>query len=1063
MVRIAHLSDFHISNDDLFESEHLIVDPLIEDLSSFHDDQHIDLVICSGDLIDRGGQAFENVQKAFNAFTDRVAAPILDALSLSRTRFIVVPGNHDIDFDRDSPISEKGLAAKLTDQDKITEYIKSGEREGSNRIDPYYNFISDFYDSDTDPSSLTRYESTFVYEDIGGTKLGVAALNSAWRCAPAADQEELLLGQHQIYRALQHLEDCDVKIAVSHYSLNHLAEHDQDSVKPLVRREFDLLFCGHVHRGQTKSAKVDSNALFASISPGALRRNVKSDSRDYANGYRVVDFDPHTLKITAHSRRYAPNKNVFDPDTDLGDSEGVTEHQLPSSEERRRYDEARDLAEQIINQHTPTLDQQLLSSGTDTEAPGRITDIFVMPEVVHRKRIGEERDTDIEEEVEDIDETNFDLQDLASDEENFVLMGEKEAGKTALLNRLLIELAEGINEYRQIPVRIDFQELGNRRIESEVNQFLGVGSQEVGRVATEHNLTLLVDDITFEEHDDRRIERLRSFAEEYPGTRIVATYCQSHSGDLPMGSAHSLQLRPLEIKLFRTEQLRALVDRWFSESDAINTPSQTQNIVALFEVLDIPRTPLAASMMLWIIEKQEGYKPKNKATMVENFIERLLQKHAREEALSGQFDFTNKVFLLSNLAHQMLNNGAANYRIRYSRALECCEEHLQGREWQDEFPARQILDNLIEAGIFAEDGDHIRFRFRCFFEYFLAKRMEHDQEFRESVLSEEQYLAFPGEIEYYTGIKRSCTNILQRFSTRLEDLYSDIHDHLLDGGKTCDDYLEDGPSRVSTMDANQALARIEEDRPSEEDLEALQDERLEMAERGQGIARREQPEDILEKLSRALFLTAQVLKYTEETDEPEIKTEVYQNVIQCALIYTVLYRIALRQYLQECGDELPAEFRELSDLLADYAPVTVQVKLHSQMGTKKLNGVFRSEAERNLKSNGHVSDLEHFFSVFLLAENKGDGYLDWIERLIDGLQTRYMEDIVFFKLLTYFYVRSNSDEMDNRLLNLMAEVLVKAKDLPPSEKGRIMEEYRKKKLRRDAGAQENETQIPLDM
>lgn len=1062
MIRIAHLSDFHTSDEALFESEHLIVDPLIEDLQSFHETQPIDLVVCSGDLIYRGGQEFGSTQKAFEAFSERVASRLLDALSLNRSRFILAPGNHDVDYSRDSPITEKGIAEKLSSQDEIKEYIESGDQEGSERIDPYHEFTVDFYDGAKEPSSQTRYESVFVYEE-DGTQIGVAALNSAWRCVPSKNEGQLLLGRHQILRALEHLDECDVKIAVSHYSPSHLSKPDKDSVEPLVRREFDLLFCGHVHKGRVESTQVANSALFVSISPGALRRNIESDSREYANGYRIVDFNPYTLEITAHSRRYALDSNTFDPNTDLGDSKGITEHQLPSSEERRRYDEAQKLAQRILDQHVPALDQQLLSYGTDTEAPNKTVDIFVMPEVVHRKRANEEKEEDIEHEAEDINEVEYDLEDIASSDEKLLLLGEKETGKTVLLNRLLIEFAEEIDKYRQIPVRIDFQELGNRRIETEVNQFLGVGSQEVGRVATEHNLTLLVDNIKFEEHDKHRIERLNSFVEEYPGTRIVAAYCQSHSGELPMGRARSLNLKPLEIKLFRTQQLRALVNRWFSETDAIDTPSQTKNVASLFEVLDIPRTPLAASMMLWIIEKQEGYRPKNKATMVENFIERLLEKHARVEALSGRFDFTNKVFLLSNLSQQMLNRGAPNYRIRYSKALEYCEKHLQGREWQDEFPARQILNNLIEAGIFAENGDYIRFRFRCFFEYFLAKRMEHDEEFKDFVLSEEKYLAFPGEIEYYTGIKRSCTSILQEFSGRLEDLYSELHERLLDGGRTYDDYLEDGPSRVSAMNASQALVSIAEDRPSEEDLEALQDERLEMAEREQGISRREQPDDILEQLSRALFLTAQVLKYTEETDEPEIKTEVYQNVIQCALAYTALYKIALRQYLEEFGDQLPAEFRELSDFLADYAPIIVQLELHSQMGTKKLNGVFRSEAERNFLSDTQVSDLEHFFSVFLLAENKGEGYLDLIERFIDEVQTRYMEDIVFLKLLTYFYIRSKNEEMDDRLLNLMAEVLVIAKDLPPSRKGRIIQDYRKKKLRRDAGSQESEKQIPLDM
>ena len=247
MVRIAHLSDFHTSDEALFESEHLIVEPLIDDLKSFHDDQPIDLVVCSGDLVNRGGQGFDSTQEAFGAFSERVAVPLLEALSLSRSRFILVPGNHDVDYSRDSSISEKGIAEKLTSQDEIREYIESESQEGSERINSYHDFAVDFYDDAEEPSSQTRYESVFIYENGRDLQIGVAALNSAWRCAPSSNEEKLLLGRHQVIRALEHLAGCDVKLAVSHYNPRYLSEPDQASVESLVRREFDLLFSGHIH------------------------------------------------------------------------------------------------------------------------------------------------------------------------------------------------------------------------------------------------------------------------------------------------------------------------------------------------------------------------------------------------------------------------------------------------------------------------------------------------------------------------------------------------------------------------------------------------------------------------------------------------------------------------------------------------------------------------------------------------------------------------------------------------------------------------------------------------
>jgi len=1058
MIRLAHISDFHVRNDALFESEYLILDPLIDDLKSFHREQSVDFIVCSGDLIDRGGQSFDSPQKAFEAFEDRVAEPILAALNIGRSQFILVPGNHDVVSDLDSLITESGLATRLDSVEATNQYIKSGSTEGSKRIDPYYTFASNFYRGQ-EPVRQSRYESVFVFK-AGNLKIGVAAFNTAWRCWPdGTSSERLLLGESQVLRTLSDLSSCDLKIAVAHHPLDRLCQYDRKVIKPHIQREFDFFLCGHDHEGSTQSTHMLGNALFVSVSPGILHQNVQNDSRRYANGYRIVDFNPTNLKITARSRRYSSDKNTFDPNTDLGDEQGIDKYQLPSTEMRARFREAQSLAERIKHQHISALDQQLLSFGNDTNAPARTKDIFVMPEVVHRRRTGSGKDGKIE----DVEETQVGLENLASDHDSLLLLGKKETGKTVLLNRLLIKLANGIEGYRQIPVRINFQELGNRRIESEVNQFLGVGSHEVDRVAKEHDLTLLIDDITFEDYDERRIERLRRFLEKYPGTRIVATHRQGHSGELPMGHVADLQLKPLEIKFFKTKQLRELVGRWFSETDAVNAQSQINNVVSLFSALDIPRTPFAASILLWIIEKQEDYRPRNKAMMVENFVERLLRKHAKEEAFSGRFNYKNKLFLLAKISHVMLERGAINYRLRWSEALECCDKHLEGREWDQEFSSRSILNGLVEAGIFTftEGGRYIQFRFPCFFEYFLAKRMEHDQEFKDSALAKENYLLFANEIEYYTGIHRSCTDILRLLSDRLNTSYASLKDHFTGDGKTYDDHLEKGASHVSALNELTALSEIEEDRPSEEDLEALQDERLEMVSTEQGIMRKERLDNPIERLSRALFLTAQVLKHTEETDEPELKKEAYQNVIQCALAYTVLYKYVLERYLTEQGDALSQEFREVADMMADYAPIVVQVGLHSHMGTRKLNGVLRSEIERNLQSDAATSDLEKFFAVFLYAENRGKNYLKQVERLIGRLQTRYMEDIVFFKLLTYLYLRSKNPKLDDRLLNLMAEVLVKAKDLPASHKGRFIQEYRKKKLVRKVRSQD-ESQGALD-
>ena len=56
MIRIVHLSDIHLSHDKVELAEEFVIKALINDLKSYDKEQRIDLVVFSGDLIDKGGE-----------------------------------------------------------------------------------------------------------------------------------------------------------------------------------------------------------------------------------------------------------------------------------------------------------------------------------------------------------------------------------------------------------------------------------------------------------------------------------------------------------------------------------------------------------------------------------------------------------------------------------------------------------------------------------------------------------------------------------------------------------------------------------------------------------------------------------------------------------------------------------------------------------------------------------------------------------------------------------------------------------------------------------------------
>jgi predicted MPP superfamily phosphohydrolase len=65
-MRIIHLSDFHINNMGIKDISDFITKALIEDLEHYNNDRKIDLILFSGDMIDKGGVSFgDNINDAF--------------------------------------------------------------------------------------------------------------------------------------------------------------------------------------------------------------------------------------------------------------------------------------------------------------------------------------------------------------------------------------------------------------------------------------------------------------------------------------------------------------------------------------------------------------------------------------------------------------------------------------------------------------------------------------------------------------------------------------------------------------------------------------------------------------------------------------------------------------------------------------------------------------------------------------------------------------------------------------------------------------------------------------
>jgi 3',5'-cyclic AMP phosphodiesterase CpdA len=95
-MRILHLSDIHMISENDKNFQTFIITPLLADIRTYHDEKNFDIVLITGDLINKGALEFINRNNCYQTFLKQFIEPILDCLSLALDKVYFVPGNHDV-------------------------------------------------------------------------------------------------------------------------------------------------------------------------------------------------------------------------------------------------------------------------------------------------------------------------------------------------------------------------------------------------------------------------------------------------------------------------------------------------------------------------------------------------------------------------------------------------------------------------------------------------------------------------------------------------------------------------------------------------------------------------------------------------------------------------------------------------------------------------------------------------------------------------------------------------------------------------------------------------------
>lgn len=331
-LRILHFSDFHLNNGKIAEAQHIVkyMQKCLEDICK---SKKIDLILFSGDILDKGGASFESITNGLSTFVDVVIKPITETIGLPMYCFIFSPGNHDIDRNADSRRMEKDLESGLeTWEDIITKLSKADDLgDFTKRITQYKEFEKKYYSTfpEIEYKSFPLL-STFKLQ-ANGLTVGISSLNSVWRCG-FDDANKVVIGLNQISEHTDHLQGCDLKIALTHYPIDMLKVCERDQATILIAKEFDLLCTGHAHSELIKYEGLEEDATFLNVkSAGTLSDNIYEKNSRYKNAFQIIDFNLESGFCV--SKYHQPNSQEFLLDKNFG----CKKFDFPSHQERAQY------------------------------------------------------------------------------------------------------------------------------------------------------------------------------------------------------------------------------------------------------------------------------------------------------------------------------------------------------------------------------------------------------------------------------------------------------------------------------------------------------------------------------------------------------------------------------------------------------------------------------------------------------------------------------------------------------------------------------------------------------
>lgn len=293
-IDIIHLSDLHFGQRHRYVGNtpfETLLSKTCEDLDILSDrfEIHPSIIIITGDLAERSvPDEYKKVREFLNG--------LLKKLSLDSSRVVIVPGNHDVNYEL-----YEGF-------EKIYEaHGRAFDPPYFEKFENFKEFYDDFYQGSYVFSD--KLYNIFSYPELG---LIIAGLNSCFEETPSNNFGSI--GLNQIHEAGREIDAMDsngkyLRIAAFHHNFFRESRLDMENLKDadqirvaLGQYRFSILLHGHRHVAAIQQTFIPDSIPHTVICTGSAGLD-RSHLPEYPNQYQVLRISPKS--ITLLMRRYS--------------------------------------------------------------------------------------------------------------------------------------------------------------------------------------------------------------------------------------------------------------------------------------------------------------------------------------------------------------------------------------------------------------------------------------------------------------------------------------------------------------------------------------------------------------------------------------------------------------------------------------------------------------------------------------------------------------------------------------------------------------------------------------